>query len=397
MKNFVIIMTILIAMNLSKTQAQTVNMLPDTGNVGVGTTSPSTKLEVVGNTKLGGRLEIDSNVIVKDSVTINKRLTVDQDVLIKGQSVFLGDGKFKSDLRVLGTARMKEKLVVDSTANFNDKIVVDGLGRFNGDLKLNGDFIFGDNKRIKYFPPSGGNPEVITFGGNPPTLPEDGFCVFPLPTTTTINQFQGMIQAYGDYGSFTNVMSMGFDGANGIIDMAGKNSLGSSRLLINYYCGKDIFMNTGANGGNVTMTSSELGKVGIGLDNPLTKLDVKGDLMVRINPTQNTKALSIFDEVSSKDVFRVMSTGHIYATEVTVKLTPFPDYVFAKDYNLSTITELGDYINKNNRLPNMPTATEVEKNGIGVGELQTKLVEKIEELTLYILELNKRIEELEKK
>ncbi len=386
-------------MNLSKTQAQTVNILSDTGNVGVGTISPSTKLEVVGNTKLGGRLEIDSNVIVKDSVTINKRLTVDQDVLIKGQSVFIGDGKFKSDLRVLGTARMKEKLVVDSTANFKDKIVVDGLGRFNGDIKLTGDFIFGNNKRITYLPPSNGNPEVIGFGGNPDdTLPTNP-CLFP--AVSTINRFQGMIQAYGlsslNGATTTNIMSMGFDGANGIIDMAGTSTGNAPRLLINYYCGKDVFINTGINGGNVIMTSSELGKVGIGIDNPTTKLDIKGDLKVRINATQNTKALTVFDEVSSKDVFRVMSTGHIYATEVTVKLTPFPDYVFAKDYNLSTITELGDYINKNKRLPNMPTATEVEKNGIGVGELQTKLVEKIEELTLYILELNKRIEELEKK
>lgn len=90
-----------------------------------------------------------------------------------------------------------------------------------------------------------------------------------------------------------------------------------------------------------------------------------------------------------------MSTGHVFATEVSVKLAPFPDYVFANDYKLMPISELGNYVNKNKYLPNLPTASEVEKNGIGIGELQTKLVEKIEELTLYIIDLENRLIKLE--
>ncbi|PCJ00825.1 MAG: hypothetical protein COB15_01775 [Flavobacteriales bacterium] len=114
-------------------------------------------------------------------------------------------------------------------------------------------------------------------------------------------------------------------------------------------------------------------------------------------PSSQFKAFVATDLSTNKEVFVVHGDGHVFAQEITVQRAPFPDYVFAKDYELMTIPELGNYINENNHLPNMPSANEVEKNGMGVGELQTKLVEKVEELTLYIIELENRIFELEKK
>jgi hypothetical protein len=62
-----------------------------------------------------------------------------------------------------------------------------------------------------------------------------------------------------------------------------------------------------------------------------------------------------------------------------------------------SLSELKKYIQNNNRLPGMPSAQEVKENGMNVNEVNRKLVEKVEELTLYILELNKRIESLEEK
>ncbi|GAB4260052.1 MAG: hypothetical protein Kow0079_17010 [Vicingaceae bacterium] len=102
------------------------------------------------------------------------------------------------------------------------------------------------------------------------------------------------------------------------------------------------------------------------------------------------------DIFSHEDVFRVYGNGIVWATEINVELPPFPDYVFAKNYKKLTIKELEAYITKYHHLPNMPSAKEVKENGIGVGELQVKLVEKIEELTLYIIELQKQNEELRK-
>lgn len=61
------------------------------------------------------------------------------------------------------------------------------------------------------------------------------------------------------------------------------------------------------------------------------------------------------------------------------------------------LVELGAYIKKHQHLPSLPTAVEVEKNGLSLGCLQLKQLEKIEELTLYLLKLEKRIHQLEKK
>lgn len=95
------------------------------------------------------------------------------------------------------------------------------------------------------------------------------------------------------------------------------------------------------------------------------------------------------------DVTKVKVNEILYSKEIIVKLPPFPDYVFEKTYELMPLKKLEAYIAANKRLPNMPSAEEVEKDGGNVGELQVKQMEKIEELTLYILEMNKRLEKLE--
>ena len=73
------------------------------------------------------------------------------------------------------------------------------------------------------------------------------------------------------------------------------------------------------------------------------------------------------------------------------------DYVFKPDYKLNTPEYLEDFIKKNGHLPNVPTSDEVKKDGIDLAEMQTKLLEKIEELTLYVIQLNKQNIELKAK
>ena len=72
------------------------------------------------------------------------------------------------------------------------------------------------------------------------------------------------------------------------------------------------------------------------------------------------------------------------------------DFVFGNDYNLLTLSEVEDYIDKNGHLPDIPSEAEVEENGINIGEMQAKLLQKIEELTLYVIQLEKEIDELKK-
>lgn len=79
--------------------------------------------------------------------------------------------------------------------------------------------------------------------------------------------------------------------------------------------------------------------------------------------------------------------GRIHAEEVKVDLSvPAPDYVFKENYHLKTLEEVGNHIDEYGHLPNIPSALEMETNGIDLGTMEMRLLEKIEELTLYIIE-----------
>jgi len=85
--------------------------------------------------------------------------------------------------------------------------------------------------------------------------------------------------------------------------------------------------------------------------------------------------------------------GSIHAKEVRVDLSvPGPDYVFANDYKLPSLEEIKSYIDENKHLPEVPSAAAMEKNGVQLGEMNMILLKKIEELTLYMIESNRKIE-----
>jgi len=89
--------------------------------------------------------------------------------------------------------------------------------------------------------------------------------------------------------------------------------------------------------------------------------------------------------------------GQIHADEVLIDLNvPAPDYVFKKDYELNSLRQVQDFIKEHGHLPNMPSAKEMETNGVELGRMEMRLLEKIEELTLYILDQEKRQDILEK-
>ena len=88
--------------------------------------------------------------------------------------------------------------------------------------------------------------------------------------------------------------------------------------------------------------------------------------------------------------------GQIWAQVLKVTQLNWPDYVFDKEYKLLTLPELATYIRKYKHLPGVPSVKEVTKEGVNVGDNQAVLLRKIEELTLYLLEQNRKIEVLQK-
>lgn len=94
--------------------------------------------------------------------------------------------------------------------------------------------------------------------------------------------------------------------------------------------------------------------------------------------------------------YKLAVNGNIRAKEIKVEASPWPDYVFSNDYQLPTVREIENHIKDKGHLPGIPSATEVKANGIDLGEMNAKLLQKIEELTLYVINLTKENEKQQK-
>ena len=201
---------------------------------------------------------------------------------------------------------------------------------------------------------------------------------------------------------------------------------------------------------------NEIGNVGIGTTNPQALLDVSGQLRIgkmglagridfarpedgnyqsylgwssnevftqyfsgggssyRIASWANNQVTDLVTVLNSGNVgigttdpgsFKLAVEGKLGARKVVVTQTvPWPDYVFQPTYRLRSLKEVEQFIQQYKHLPEVPSAKEVEANGLDVGENQAVLLKKIEELTLYLIELKKenekmhtKVQELEKK
>lgn len=128
----------------------------------------------------------------------------------------------------------------------------------------------------------------------------------------------------------------------------------------------DSFM-TAYIGGDRRLTILANGNTGIGTNNPIEKLSVN---------------------------------GKIRAQEIKVETANWPDYVFKPSYDLRPLAEIKAYVDANQHLPEVPSAQEIAKDGVSLGQINALLLKKIEELTLYLIEkdsqLDKQNEKLDK-
>jgi hypothetical protein len=103
------------------------------------------------------------------------------------------------------------------------------------------------------------------------------------------------------------------------------------------------------------------------------------------NLPEHGNLIALHDAIVKRNLF---VGAKIFANEIEVMASvPFPDYVFTEEYKLMSLYDLKNYIEENKKLPGLPTANEVSEKGIELGGMNIKLLEKIEELTLYILQL----------
>jgi hypothetical protein len=161
---------------------------------------------------------------------------------------------------------------------------------------------------------------------------------------TNVNREAGIIlgTGAGDYGNTFKIVAMS---ATGYFDAPKLN-----------------FKYTNPAGGQILdlLTIDSFGKVGIGTTVPDEKLTVKGKI-------------------------------HTQEVKVDMVGALVPDYVFASEYKLKSLQEVENYIKENKHLPEIPSAHEIEKNGLMLAEMNMSLLKKMEEMTLYMIAQEKKI------
>ncbi|MFL0077988.1 hypothetical protein [Tenacibaculum maritimum] len=120
-----------------------------------------------------------------------------------------------------------------------------------------------------------------------------------------------------------------------------------------------------------------------------------GDLNLRASVGNEGNGIIFFRNKANQEMAR-LEKGKLTLDQISLNVTTFPDYVFAKEYHLMPLDEVASYIKENKHLPNMPTEKEVVKEGMNVGQINTVLVEKVEELTLYIIQLKAQLDNQKK-
>jgi hypothetical protein len=193
-----------------------------------------------------------------------------------------------------------------------------------------------------------------------------------------------------------------------VIDNANvtKFSIGNNgQLYLPYYpnnASEDLVLTTDANG-NVKLKAISTGSsvaINNDADNRLTTALGNGQFNAENNLTFDGSTLAINTAgilPSNYTGYKLAVNGNALFTRVKVRESAsWPDYVFANTYKLPSLKEIEAFIKQHKHLPEVPSAEEVKKEGIDLGDNQAILLKKIEELTLYVIEQNKKIETLSK-
>jgi len=190
-----------------------------------------------------------------------------------------------------------------------------------------------------------------------------------LITSTTIGQTNTYpFPSTGSIGIGTTTPENGFK-----LDVNGLSSIGTSgsaRLYLGTMNASTAFIQSRNLSINQKLLFSgsaynfDIGNVGIGIADPTEKLSVN---------------------------------GKIRAHEIKVETTGWPDFVFKPDYNNPSLLSVEKFIKMNGHLPDIPSAEIIEENGVNLGEMNKKLLQKIEELTLHLIRQEKEITELKRK
>lgn len=342
------------------------------GKVGIGTQSPNFDLDVQGNARITNTLIVNGQLIISDKIQTSRQL---KSMRVETDSIMMD-----STRAIYGRTVIKG----DVQAKFN--LGVDGNIATNGSVLANQGFTFDGNKGISYTPETNGHAAKIHYGKKVADIPEN-CAAGPQPWAN--HQFGGMLQIFdadpttGQYVQNSGLLNFQtWSGGSSIDASIGGEMTTTGGLLLNYFCGNDTYINTGALGGKVSM--GKIVEIGMPTTDNLVALNVKAN-------TGQLAAIQSLDE-NNQINFKVYADGVVYSREINVKSGSFPDYVFNENYKLTPLSDVEKYIKKYKHLQGFETGKIYEQEGMPLGEIVRLQQEKIEELTLYLIELKKEID-----
>jgi hypothetical protein len=388
----------LFVLYINKTTAQATNKIDSTGNVGIGIMSPTIKLEVDGSTGVDApieslRLNINSGY---SSGRADLSWYSQQGSYVMGtmgvqQGASYVNPKFL--LRVAdGNKVLRDRIAIDKDGNVGigtmgpvSKLDIVGASNvysrfdftnYRGVLRLfNNSMGLANTQDLGIdFTPSTGNPFAGIYSGWQEST-SHGFLAFKVTSDYGSSLPEHMrIAANGNIG-------FGTSSPNDKLDIQGTDigirMTGSARSRINLTTASQHGWQIEVSETNGNQPAGDLGFTEIGIAG---RFVIKKGGNIGIGTTSPSEKLSV--------------NGNINAKKIIVTQTGWSDYVFDKDYKLRSLSSLETFIRENKHLPEVPSAKEVEEKGISVGDNQALLLKKIEELTLYVIELNKANNEM---
>ncbi|MEO7977985.1 hypothetical protein [Flavobacterium sp.] len=208
------------------------------------------------------------------------------------------------------------------------------------------------------------------------------FYDFPQSNIDSKSLFWFALEDRNDYNRFRVVAETG-----GLTQVVVSNRLQQELVKISEDGNDNIYM-------HLPKPNSRIVIGGYGDYLPEHKFVVRGSSKIEGNIlTDANIGIGTSNFTDGADTYRLSVKGKIRAEEIKVYNT-WADYVFGPDYELPTLQQVENYIAKNGHLPNVPSAKEITEKGLELGEMAKIQQEKIEELTLYLIQQNKEIEEL---